>query len=88
MRGPIISIIFRGCKIAESLTEIGLKFYPDGCQFLATPSPHEQIDNIMQTYTLAQRAKGALSQRLDFTSTRIQPAKYRHSYLTDGLGYV
>ena len=34
----------------------------------------------------AQRPKGALSQRLDFTSTRIQAAKYRHSYLTDGLG--
>src|SRR6266849_6161813 len=34
----------------------------------------------------AQRPKGALSQRLDFTSTRIQAAKYRHSSLTDGLG--
>jgi len=46
MRGPTISIIFRGCKIAASLTEFGLKFYPDVCQFLSDPSVHKQIDNI------------------------------------------
>src|SRR6266478_5598788 len=41
---------------------------------------------IAQTHTLCSTTKGGLSQRLDFTSTRIQAAKYRHSYLTDGLG--
>jgi hypothetical protein len=35
-----------GDKIANSLFEIGLDFYLHVGQFLADPSPHEQIDNI------------------------------------------
>src|SRR5713101_6662620 len=43
-------------------------------------------DSSHQPTRFAQRPKGGLSQWLDFTATRIQAAKYRHSDLTDGLG--
>jgi uncharacterized membrane-anchored protein len=39
-----------------------------------------------QIYTLCSTTKSGLAQRIDFASNRIQPAKSRHSYLTDGLG--